>query len=93
MREGKQGKQKHKQGKITRRERTSPEKVRTLVLLTWVRWPRPVPACFFFLGLLAPGETEMPSVHNARFDFNDHAIKTGVEVFCSLALGAGEAAS
>jgi amidohydrolase len=52
-----------------------------------------VPACFFFLGLLAPGETEMPSVHNARFDFNDHAIKTGVEVFCSLALGAGEAAS
>jgi hippurate hydrolase len=52
-----------------------------------------VPACFFFLGLLAPGETEMPSVHNARFDFNDHAIKTGVEVFCSLALGAGEPAS
>ncbi|MCH2145604.1 MAG: amidohydrolase [Phycisphaerales bacterium] len=48
-----------------------------------------VPACFFFLGLLPPGEQAMPSVHNARFDFNDEAIKTGVEVFCSLALGLG----
>ncbi len=45
-----------------------------------------VPACFFFLGLLAPGETEMPALHNARFNFNDEAIRTGIEVFCSLAL-------
>ncbi len=46
-----------------------------------------VPACFFFLGLLAPGETQMPALHNPRFDFNDEAIATGIEVFCSLALG------
>lgn len=45
-----------------------------------------VPACFFFLGLLPPGEHEMPALHNARFDFNDEAIRTGIEVFCSLAL-------
>jgi amidohydrolase len=45
-----------------------------------------VPACFFFLGLLPPGETEMPALHNARFNFNDEAIRTGIEVFCSLAL-------
>lgn len=46
-----------------------------------------VPACFFFLGLLAPGESKMPPLHNPRFDFNDEAITTGIEVFCSLALG------
>ena len=46
-----------------------------------------VPACFFFLGLL-PSETDsMPSLHNARFDFNDDALGTGIEVFCRLALG------
>ena len=45
-----------------------------------------VPACFFFLGLMAPEESHMPSVHNARFNFNDEAISTGIEVFCRLAL-------
>ena len=45
-----------------------------------------VPACFFFLGLIAPEESHMPSVHNARFNFNDEAISTGIEVFCRLAL-------
>ena len=46
-----------------------------------------VPACFFFLGLLPEGTHSMPSLHNARFDFNDEAIGTGIEVFCRLALG------
>ena len=46
-----------------------------------------VPACFFFLGLLPQGTDSMPSLHNARFDFNDEAISTGIEVFCRLALG------
>ena len=46
-----------------------------------------VPACFFFLGLLPTDSDSMPSLHNARFDFNDEAIATGIEVFCQLALG------
>ena len=45
-----------------------------------------VPACFFFLGLLPKGETQMPTLHNARFDFNDEAMVTGIEVFVNLAL-------
>ena len=48
-----------------------------------------VPACFFFLGLLPPGTSTMPPLHNARFNFNDEAIRTGLQVFCSLALGLG----
>ncbi len=44
-----------------------------------------VPACFFALGLRQPGTT-MPSLHHPRFDFNDEAIPTGVEMFCRLAL-------
>ncbi len=44
-----------------------------------------VPACFFALGLRPPGGT-MPGLHHPRFDFNDEAIPTGVELFCRLAL-------
>ena len=46
-----------------------------------------VPACFFFLGLRPQDHDSMPNLHNARFDFNDEAISTGIEVFCRLALG------
>ena len=45
-----------------------------------------VPSCFFALGLLPPGQDEMPSLHHPRFDFNDAVIATGVELFCNLAL-------
>ena len=45
-----------------------------------------VPACFFFLGLIPQGEQSMPSLHNPLFDFNDDALKTGIEVFVHLAL-------
>ena len=45
-----------------------------------------VPACFFFLGLLEKGQTRMPGLHNAQFDFNDDALATGIELFCHLAL-------
>jgi amidohydrolase len=45
-----------------------------------------VPSCFFILGLLPGDRQEMPGLHQATFDFNDEAIATGVEVFCSLAL-------
>jgi hippurate hydrolase len=45
-----------------------------------------IPACFFLLGLLAPGETSMPGLHSPDFDFNDQAIETGVAMFRRLAL-------
>lgn len=45
-----------------------------------------VPSCFFVLGLIPPGRKSMPDLHQPDFDFNDDAIATGVEMFCSLAL-------
>lgn len=45
-----------------------------------------VPACFSFLGLVPEGETELPGLHNPRFDFNDDALAMGIRVFCSLAI-------
>ncbi len=48
-----------------------------------------VPSCFFVLGLVPPGQTSMPSLHHPKFDFNDEAIATGVEMFCRLALADG----
>lgn len=49
---------------------------------------RHVPACFFMLGLLPPGQdpATTPQLHQPEFDFNDDAIATGVEVMCRLAL-------
>lgn len=49
---------------------------------------RHVPACFFLLGLLAPGDdpATTPKLHQPHFDFNDEAIPTGVEMMCRLAL-------
>jgi amidohydrolase len=49
---------------------------------------RHVPACFFMLGLLAPGAdpATTPKLHQAEFDFNDDAIPTGVEMMCRLAM-------
>ncbi|MBC8201166.1 MAG: amidohydrolase [Planctomycetes bacterium] len=45
-----------------------------------------VPSCFFALGLLPNGVKEIPALHQPTFDFNDDAIRTGVKMFCSLAL-------
>jgi amidohydrolase len=45
-----------------------------------------VPSCFFALGLLPEGQKEMPALHQPRFDFNDDAIRTGIKMFCALAL-------
>jgi amidohydrolase len=44
-----------------------------------------VPACFFVLGLVPPGQTQYPTLHQPDFDFNDEAIPTGIELFCRLA--------
>ena len=45
-----------------------------------------VPSCFFALGLLPHGQSDMPALHQPTFDFNDDAIRTGIKLFCSLAL-------
>ncbi len=44
-----------------------------------------VPAAFFALGL-RPGAERIPGLHHPRFDFNDEAIRAGIEAFCRLAL-------
>jgi amidohydrolase len=44
-----------------------------------------IPACFFVLGLIPPGESRMPALHHPAFDFTDDAIATGVEMFVALA--------
>lgn len=45
-----------------------------------------VPACFFWLGLRAPGQSTYPNLHAPQFDFNDEAIPVGVRAMCRLAL-------
>jgi len=45
-----------------------------------------VPSCFFALGLLPDGVDEIPALHQPKFDFNDKAIRTGIQLFCALAL-------
>jgi amidohydrolase len=45
-----------------------------------------IPSCFFVLGLIPPGRTSMPDLHQPDFNFNDDSIATGVEMFCRLAL-------
>lgn len=40
-----------------------------------------VPGAFFFLGMGSGA-----SVHNPRFDFNDEALPTGIEIMCQVAL-------
>jgi len=47
-----------------------------------------VPACFFVLGLIPPGQQTMPALHHPRFDFTDAALPTGIELFVNLALKA-----
>ncbi|MEA3232386.1 MAG: amidohydrolase [Thermodesulfobacteriota bacterium] len=39
--------------------------------------------CFFCLGT---GREDGPSIHNARFDFNEDVLATGVEIYCRIAL-------
>ncbi len=45
-----------------------------------------IPACFWVLGLIPPGQDTFPVLHAPDFDFNDDAIATGVEMYCQLAL-------
>jgi amidohydrolase len=45
-----------------------------------------LPSCFFFLGLRPAESAGSAGLHTPLFDFNDDAIRTGVTVFCRLAL-------
>jgi hippurate hydrolase len=45
-----------------------------------------LPSCFFFLGLRPARTTLSAGLHTPTFDFNDDAIRTGVQMFCRLAL-------
>jgi amidohydrolase len=45
-----------------------------------------LPSCFFFLGLRPARTTLSAGLHTPVFDFNDDAIRTGVQMFCRLAL-------
>lgn len=45
-----------------------------------------IPACFFFLGLCPKGDASYPEIHTPRFDFNDNAIPTAIELMTRLAL-------
>jgi len=45
-----------------------------------------VPACFYWLGLKAPGQEGYPNLHAPEFDFNDDAIAVGVRAMCRLAM-------
>ena len=49
---------------------------------------RVAPACFFFLGLRPEGADSYPNLHAPNFDFNDDAIRPGVEAMVSLATAA-----
>jgi amidohydrolase len=46
---------------------------------------RVAPACFFFLGLRPEGADSYPNLHAPNFDFNDDAIRPGIEAMVALA--------
>ncbi|MGH7179243.1 MAG: M20 metallopeptidase family protein, partial [Tepidisphaeraceae bacterium] len=45
-----------------------------------------VPGCFFFLGVMPPGQSDYPQLHTDRFDFTDAALRVGMRMFVELAL-------
>ena len=44
-----------------------------------------IPACFYWLGLMAEGQSSYPNLHAPEFDFNDAALPVGVRAMCRLA--------
>ena len=44
-----------------------------------------VPGTFWFLATRPPGEQDYPFNHNPKFDFNDDALETGIEMHCETA--------
>lgn len=47
-----------------------------------------VPGCFFRIGTNRNNETFTAPVHNAKFDIDEEALKTGVGLFCWIAYNA-----
>lgn len=45
-----------------------------------------IPGCFILVGLCPP-ETQYPSLHNPRFDFNDEALPQAIRLLVELAVG------
>lgn len=43
-----------------------------------------IPGTYWFLGLRPPREDDYPDCHNPRFDFNDDALATGIEMHCEI---------
>ena len=48
-------------------------------------YAREKPSVFYCLGLMKPGQTSHPTLHQPDFDFNDAALPTGIELMCELA--------
>ncbi|MBY0260745.1 MAG: amidohydrolase, partial [Phycisphaerales bacterium] len=48
-----------------------------------------VPACFFMLGVKPDGRESYPSLHQPTYDFNDEAMRTGIEMMVRLATDEG----
>jgi amidohydrolase len=46
------------------------------------------PACFYWLGILPPGQNGYANLHAPEFDFNDAAIPVGIRAMAALALSA-----
>ncbi|MCE9560225.1 MAG: amidohydrolase [Armatimonadetes bacterium] len=67
-------------------ERVSDDAVPTMGGEDFAYYGAECPACFYQLGLIPVGETEIPSVHTPLFDFNDDAIEVGVQMMVALAL-------
>jgi len=44
------------------------------------------PACFYWLGIMPPGQSSYPNLHSPEFDFNDAALETGIRAMTALAL-------
>lgn len=46
------------------------------------------PGAFIFLGCRRPGDADPHPLHSPRYDFNDDALPTGIEMFCRVAVRA-----
>jgi amidohydrolase len=44
-----------------------------------------VPGTFWFLSTRPPDDQDYPFNHNPKFDFNDDALETGIEIHCETA--------
>jgi hippurate hydrolase len=48
-------------------------------------YSRVVPSCFGFIGVANSAQDSYPMLHTPQFDFNDAALKTGIQLMCGFA--------